>query len=128
MLSEEAEPLETQQEQQDKAAKASRQFSLEEIIEMEEKTLNYNKVGVNWNNFIKIKKKNYLEDYAFIKEIGRGAYGSVNKIKNKHGGLMRAAKIVKSSMVTGDKGNSRQLVAEILCPLKLDHPNLTKLY
>ena len=41
---------------------------------------------------------------------------------------MRAAKVVKSSMVTQEKGNTRQLVAEILCPLKLDHPNLVKLY
>ena len=48
---------------------------------------------------MKIKKKNYLEDYIFIKEIGRGAFGSVVKIKMKYGGLMRAAKIIKYSAI-----------------------------
>lgn len=46
----------------------------------------------------------------------------------KYGGLTRAAKVVKSSLIQADKNNSHKLVAEILCPIKLDHPNLIKLY
>ena len=74
--------------------------SLEDLLLEEEERLQLRKIGVNWNSFIKIKKKNYLEDYVFIKEIGRGAYGSVVKIKMKYGGMMRAAKLIKSSLVT----------------------------
>lgn len=39
--------------------------SLEELLELEEKKLALRKIGVNWNSFVKIKKKNYLEDYVF---------------------------------------------------------------
>jgi len=46
----------------------------------------------------------------------------------KYGGLLRAAKIVKSALVTKDKNSCGKLFAEILVPMKLDHPNLVKLY
>jgi len=84
---------------------------LEEILCLEEKKFEKNRIGVNWNSFIKIKKKNYLEDYVFIKEIGRGAYGSVLKIKMKYGGLFRAAKVIKSALISADKGTTGKLFA-----------------
>lgn len=86
------------------------------------------KIGVNWNSFVKIKKKNYLEDYAFVRELGKGAYGSVVKIKMKYGGMMRAAKVIKSALVTAEKANIGKLLAEISLPMRLDHPNLVKLF
>lgn len=55
-----------------------------------------NKIAVQWHSFVKIKAKNYLEDYIFMKEIGHGAYGVVIKIKMKYGGFLRAAKLIKS--------------------------------
>jgi len=79
-------------------------MSLEELFELEEQNMKKNqRIGVNWQSFIKIKKKNYLEDYIFVKEIGKGAYGSVLKVKMKYGGLLRAAKIIKSSLVTKNR-------------------------
>jgi hypothetical protein len=63
----------------------------------------FRKISVQWNTFAKIKKKSYLEDYIFIKEIGKGAYGSVCKLKMKYGGLLRAAKIIKTSAVLREK-------------------------
>lgn len=79
-------------------------MSLEELFEQEEQHMKNNqRIGVNWQSFIKIKKKNYLEDYIFVKEIGKGAYGSVLKVKMKYGGLLRAAKIIKSSLVTKNR-------------------------
>jgi hypothetical protein len=35
-------------------------LSLEEIMQMEQKKINNTRIAVNWNSFIKIKKKNYL--------------------------------------------------------------------
>ena len=29
-----------------------------------------------------MKEKNYEEDYNFIKKIGKGGFGTVNKVKN----------------------------------------------
>jgi serine/threonine protein kinase len=77
---------------------------------------------------VKIKKKNYLEDYIFLKELGKGAYGSVLKVKMKYGGILRAAKVIKSSLVANNKTGCEKLFAEILVPIRLDHPNLIKLY
>ncbi len=58
---------------------------------------------MQWSSFIKIKKKNYLEDYIHVKEIGEGAFGTVSKIKMKYGGMFRAAKIVKISALAKKK-------------------------
>lgn len=102
--------------------------SLEDLLFEEEQRMELKKIGVNWNSFVKIKKKNYLEDYVFVKEVGKGAYGSVVKIKMKYGGMLRAAKLIKSALVTAEKANIGKLLAEISLPMRLDHPNLVKLY
>jgi calcium-dependent protein kinase len=94
----------------------------------EGKKLQFSKIAVQWNAFVKIKKKNYLEDYIFIKEIGKGAYGYVSKIKMKYGGLLRAAKVIKSESIAKEKNKKEKLFAEISIPIKLDHPNIAKLY
>jgi hypothetical protein len=66
-------------------------------------------VAVNWHSFIKIKNKNYLEDYVFIKELGKGAYGSVFKMKMKYGGIARAAKVIKSALILTNTANAGKL-------------------
>ena len=63
-----------------------------------------------------------------MKQIGWGAYGEVAKLKMKYGGMLRAAKIIKSKMIAAEKGNKGKLFAEISLPMKLDHPNLVKLF
>jgi len=47
------------------------------------------------NLFVKIKKKSYLEDYIFNKEIGKGSNSQVIKAKTKFGTQSRAIKIIK---------------------------------
>lgn len=54
-------------------------------------------IKVKWNNFIKMKKKNYLDDYFIIREIGRGGFGKVNKVRSKYTGIFRAAKKIKKA-------------------------------
>jgi len=44
-----------------------------------------------------MKKRNYLDDYVIIKEIGRGGFGKVNKVRSKYTGLFRAAKKIKKT-------------------------------
>lgn len=41
---------------------------------------------------------------------------------------MRAAKVIKSALVTAEKANLGKLFAEISLPMRLDHPNLVKLF
>lgn len=54
-------------------------------------------IKIKWNSFIKLKKKNYLDDYVVIKEIGKGGFGTVSKVQAKYTGVMRAAKKIKKS-------------------------------
>lgn len=44
-----------------------------------------------------MKNKNYLEEYTIIKEIGKGGFGTVSKVRAKYTGVVRAAKKIKKS-------------------------------
>jgi hypothetical protein len=46
-----------------------------------------------------MKKRNYLEDYSVLKEIGRGGFGCVHKVKARYTGLYRAAKRIKLKII-----------------------------
>ena len=40
---------------------------------------------------------NYLEEYVVLQEIGKGGFGTVNKVRAKFTGVIRAAKKIKKS-------------------------------
>lgn len=95
---------------------------------IEEEVKQHGRIEVNWSSFVKTKKKNYLEEYAFIKQLGKGAFGSVAKVKMKYGNLFRAVKSIKESECLKEEGNRKKVLAEISIPSELDHPNIAKLY
>lgn len=101
--------------------------SMEESTSTQEKDP-IGRILVQWSSFIKIKKKNYLDDYIHIKEIGKGAFGTVSKIKMKYGGMYRACKTVKMSAIASQESKRQKFISEIVIPMKTDHPNLNKLY
>jgi len=55
------------------------------------------KIDVNWGSFIKLKTKNFEEDYCVVQELGRGAFGTVSKVMLRSTKLMRAMKSIKKS-------------------------------
>ena len=73
-----------------------------------------------------MKKRNYLDDYEILRQIGRGGFGKVNKVKSKYTGLMRAAKKIKKSSLA--KQQHEKLFAEMAIMQSLDHVNIVKLY
>ena len=46
----------------------------------------------------------------------------------KYTGLLRAAKIIQCSLLDQKEKEKEKVLSEIIIPMKLDHPNLNKLY
>ena len=46
----------------------------------------------------------------------------------KYGGLYRAAKVIKGAAFTKKLQQKEKFLNEILIPMKLDHPNINKLF
>lgn len=87
-----------------------------------------NKIIVQRNNFVKMKKENHLKNYIHIKDIGSGSFGTVSKIKMKYTGFIRAAKTIQYSAISKMTNKKEKVINEITIPMKLDHPNINKLY
>ena len=84
------------------------------------------KVRVKWNEFIRMKKKKFADDYYVVKELGKGGFGTVFKVVNKTGSICRAAKrILKKSLC---KKQHESLLAQMAIMMPLDHPNIIKLH
>lgn len=49
-----------------------------------------------------MKKKNFQNDYEVLKQIGKGGYGTVYKVKAKYTGVLRAAKVIKKTTLAED--------------------------
>ena len=73
-----------------------------------------------------MKEKNYLDDYEIIREIGRGGFGKVIKVKSKYTGIHRAAKKIKKTHLS--KEEREKLFMEMSIMQSLDHSNIVKLF
>ncbi len=80
--------------------------------------------GINKEKFVgKVKGK--LEDkYEIIKEIGSGGFSRCLEVKNKTTGLLFACKELPKKKLSDYEG----LMREVNLMIKLDHPNIIKLY
>ena len=82
------------------------------------------KEGFNKEKFVgKVEGK--LEDkYEIVKEIGSGGFSRCLQVKNKTTGLLFACKELAKKKVSDYEG----LMREVNLMIKLDHPNIIKLY
>ena len=83
-----------------------------------------NKEGFNKEEFVgKVKGK--LEDkYEIVKEIGTGGFSRCLLVKNKTTGILYACKELAKKKLSDYEG----LMREVNLMIKLDHPNIIKLY
>ena len=83
-----------------------------------------NKEGFNKEEFVG-KMAGKIEDkYEIIKEIGSGGFSRCLLVKNKSTGLLHACKELAKKNLSDYEG----LMREVNLMIKLDHPNIIKLY
>ena len=78
----------------------------------------------NKQTFVGLTEGLLTNEYDILKQIGKGAYGKVFKVKNKTTGEIRACK----QLVKHDISNIVKFQREITILKKADHPNIIKLY
>ena len=66
----------------------------------------------------------FLENYEALKQLGKGAYGKVYKVKNIKSGAIYACKHISKLRIK----DIDQFKREINILIKTDHPNIIKLY
>ena len=80
--------------------------------------------GFNKEEFVGKVAGKFEDKYIIVKEIGSGAFSRCLKVKNKITGVSFACKELSKKNVSDYKG----LMAEVNLMIKLDHPNIIKLY
>lgn len=75
-------------------------------------------------DFIKKSEDSIMENYEVIKQLGKGGYGKVYRVKHKKTGEIRACKQL-SKLNTEDIEKFKR---EINILIKMDHPNIIKMY
>ena len=94
-----------------------------EKMEIEEESSDKNQVNIKKETFVNIGRA--LRDcYEFTKNLGKGGYGKVFQVRNKKTGQLYACKKLSKLNVN----NLIKFRREINILVKMDHPNIIKLY
>ena len=101
-------------------------FSEDQDIVIKEEEIKLRSVQVKWNQFIKMKKKKFADDYFVLKEIGKGGFGSVYKVLTKNGKYFKAAKRISKKSFKEEELEA--LLNEMGIMMSLDHPNIIRLH
>jgi len=83
-----------------------------------------NKEGFNKEEFVGKVKGKLEEKYEIVKEIGTGGFSRCLLVKNKTTGILYACKELAKKKLSDYEG----LMREVNLMIKLDHPNIIKLY
>ena len=87
-------------------------------------TNSIDRISISKSLFINISGKRFRDTYLVLREIGSGAFGRVYRVKHKITNNTFACKqILKTHIVASDIFNR-----EIELLIKMDHPNIIKLY
>ena len=87
---------------------------------------NFNTVDIN-NNIMAKNIGNSLSDFENIKDIGKGCFGEVKKMKSKINNEIYAIKIIKKSSIKTEY-DLKKLTREKFIMSNLNHPNIVKLF
>ena len=80
-------------------------------------------IKISKDNFISVGNRGLRDEYENIKKLGKGSFGKVFQVRNKSTNKFYACKkISKLNM------NKAQFQKEVDILMKMDHPNIIKLY
>ena len=91
-----------------------------------EEPKNENELDINTRLIINYNNKNPKDQYKIIKKLGKGASGTVWKVKNIKTGLVRAMKRI--TKIRNDTNKLNEILNEIEILKNLDHPNIVKIF
>ena len=85
--------------------------------------------GLEYNPLISQVKSDPFIDYKKIKELGSGSFATVYLVKHKTSGSIRAMKAIKKGPgFDDDEDNEEEIINEINILMKMDHPNIVKIF
>ena len=85
-------------------------------------------LGLEHNPLISQIKTDPSIDYTIIKELGSGSFATVHLVKHKTSGAIRAMKAIKKGAGFDDEDNELEIINEINILMKMDHPNIVKIF
>ena len=84
--------------------------------------------GLEYNPLVSLVKSDPSDDYEIIKELGTGSFATVHLVKHKETGVIRAMKAIKKGTGLEDEDNEEEIINEINILMKMDHPNIVKIF
>ena len=84
--------------------------------------------GIDHNILISQVKSDPSLDYTIIKELGHGSFATVHLVKHNVSGAIRAMKAIKKGPGMDDEDNELDIINEINILMKMDHPNIVKIF
>ena len=85
--------------------------------------------GLEYNRLISQLKTDPSEDYIILKKLGSGSFATVHLVKHKTSGAIRAMKTIKKGPgFDEDNDNEEEIINEINILMKMDHPNIVKIF
>ena len=97
----------------------------DETIKLSKNKNTSNSKDIEHNPLISQIKSNPYHDYESIKILGEGTFAKVHLVKNKLNGSIRAMKEIKREE---DQEKEENIINEINILMKLDHPNIVKIF
>ena len=82
---------------------------------------------INNKDLVKQRKTSVTENYKMICKLGEGGFGAVFKVVDNKSNSIRAMKMIKKESIEM-QDDDKKFLKEIEILMKLDHPNIVKVY